>query len=397
METGMRSLFLTAFLASALIPAMGCNLYFSGGDGDPPCEEWGGGSGGGAEAPDAPNLLRNPETGVCEDFGWGGPGPFPCDSVCGPCAGSTEPGTTPPNPQPDGSGSGDDEGDSAGLEQADPVPQPTWGQCDSYCTGLEEGSCLATQGCRGIYAEGVNEAPGEYLECWATDQNNSGIVDCEGLDAYSCSTSDACVAVHEFACDDWGKPSPDGFQEPECVPGFFLSCHNEVQGEGCYGDQDCGVGSSCNADELCLPPPGNGEGDAVPAVCYGYCEPDTCPPVDVDCPADTIKVCPADACEALCTCEPIDPGECDGDVFCESLPPLCEAGTTPGIANGCWTGQCIDLSLCPDANCGDIVGESMCIARDDCSAYYVGDDCSCDANGCTCTEWVFDSCGSDAL
>lgn len=389
-------LFLTAFLATALLPAMGCNLYFSGGD--DPCDEWGGGDRAAPQIPEEVLLLRNPETGACEDFGWTGPNPpLPCNDACGPCVGSTEPGTT--NPVPDeGPGPQDDEGDTPSLEeQQDPAPQPTWGQCESACTGLQEDSCLASENCRGIYAPEANGTPGLFLDCWATDQNPSGIVDCEGLDAYSCSTSDACVAVHEFACggSGGGEPTPGGFQEPECVPGFFLSCHNETpQAEGCYSDQDCNQGESCNAGEICL---SDGTGDAV---CYGYCVPDACPPIDIDCPEEGfIKICPQDACEADCVCEPIDPidpGECDGDVFCDSLPPLCEAGMTPGIANGCWTGVCIDLSLCPAATCGDIVGESMCIARDDCSPFYVGDNCSCDPNGCSCAEWVFDSCGIDA-
>ena len=374
----MRSLLLTAFLASALLPLAGCNLYFSGGDGDPPCDEWGGGSGGGAQP--APELLRNPDTGVCEEFYWGGgPNPpYPCDGVCGPCAG-TGVDTTPDSSTPDTSTTPPSEtgGQPSGSEDAeapalsDPVELPTWGHCDSYCTGLDEQGCLATNGCRGIYEPGAPDAPEQFRECWETDYSDVGVVDCENLDAYSCSTSDACVAVHQFACDGGsaGDPNTDQLEVPECGPGPFLACHNEPTGaDGCYGNEDCGEGFSCNAADVCLPPPGSGNGDqAVPSVCYGYCVPDV-----------------------------IDPGECDGDVLCESLPPLCEAGTTPGIANGCWTGACIDLSLCPQTACGDIQGESMCIARDDCSAYYVGDDCSCDANGCTCGQWLFDSCAQGA-
>ena len=389
---GMRSLFLTAFLATALLPAMGCNLYFNGGGGDPCEDEWGGG--GAAELPSAPLLLRNPETGVCEDFGgWGGP--YPCDDACGPCDNAVPPQITPA-PVPAGD---EPDGESAPSfeDQADPAPQPTWGYCDSYCEGLEEGSCLATDGCRGIYAEDGNGGAGEFLECWSTDQEATDIVNCEGLDAYSCSTSDACIAVHQYACGGSSTDS-DGFSEPECVPGNFVSCHSEgSQGEGCYGDQDCGSNETCNAADICLPPPGNGDGEADLAVCYGYCVPADCPPFELECPDGYEKICPPDSfCDAGCSCEPIAPGECDGDVFCESLPPKCEKGTTPGIANGCWTGECIDLSQCPDSNCGDIVGESMCIARDDCSAYYVGDDCSCDASGCTCAQWNFDSCGNNA-
>ena len=35
----------------------------------------------------------------------------------------------------------------------------------------------------------------------------------------------------------------------------------------CYGDADCEAGKSCNAAEVCLPPPGCGVGDPCPQVC----------------------------------------------------------------------------------------------------------------------------------
>lgn len=383
---------LTAVLASALLPSLGCNLYFSGGEEDPTCD-WGS-SGGGAEAPTEILLLRNPESGLCEEFGWGGGGgPYPCDDICSPCGFGGDDGWTEP-PTPDTMPQGDE---PSGLEepsddQAEPYPMPTWGACESQCTGLNEGSCLATDDCRGIYASDDGGSPALFLECWATDTTDAGLFECEGLDAFRCSTSDHCIAVHQSDCA-MGKPSPDipdGFDKVDCAPAEFLSCHNEGPvPEGCYSDNDCGASETCNAAEVCLPPSGDGAGDAV---CYGYCVPNACPPIDVDCPDNTVKVCPQDACEADCTCEPIDPGECDGEVLCLAAPPLCEEGSTPGIANGCWTGECIPLSSCPDFACEDIDGESMCIARADCNAYYVGDDCSCNASGCTCADWNFDSC-----
>lgn len=60
------------------------------------------------------------------------------------------------------------------------------------------------------------------------------------------------------------------------------------------------------------------------------------------------------ALDALCarpfaTCAPVgvDPGHCTGQVVCGSPPPVCPTGTTPGIANGCFTGACIVTSACP--------------------------------------------------
>jgi hypothetical protein len=340
-----------AFLVSTLMPLAGCNLYFSGGDDDPPCDDWGGGGLG-----QPAELLRNPETGVCEAFGvdW----PTPCDGTCGPCAGT--------------SGGGDSSGAPA-EDSAERAPNPGWGACESICTGLDEDSCLATDGCRGIYGAGIDST--EFLECWATGPDKILIEDCTGLDSYTCSQSDTCIAVHQTNCDGSNgeqDPNPDGFQEPACTPGLFISCGNEGPSpDGCYGDNECDPGSHCNAAEICLPPPGGGacpEGncDAVPTVCYGYCVPDN------------------------------DPGECEGEVLCDSIAPNCPVGTTPGIANGCWTGECISLDLCPSTACTDLSSELACISRIDCNPYYIGEGCECGPDGCVCTTWTYDSCNSSA-
>lgn len=370
----MRTLLL-AFLTSALLPLTACHLYFSGGDDDDdvhPCEDWGGGFSDGLAEP--AQLRRNPETGACEAFGSDDRPPYPCDGTCGPCYDTadstpTEPDPTPPPTQnPDGTAP-----DPSGAEQdgAERAPTPAWGFCDSYCTGLDEFSCLATDGCRGIYSSFPIDSPGEFQECWQTGSAPVRVDDCEGLDAYTCSQSDQCVAVHAFYCDGNELQAPSGLSVPACQAGPFVACGNEgAEADGCYGDNDCALGTHCNAADICLPPPGGGacpddQCDApTSALCYGYCVPDT------------------------------DPGECDGVLWCDGLAPTCPQGTTPGIANGCWTGHCIALSSCPMAECVDIQGEAMCIAREDCNPYYFGEDCQCDPQGCECTSWIFDSCHS---
>ena len=347
MTVGMRPYLLTSLLVLTL-PLTACNFYFGGGDDPDPCDYGGSSSSSGADQLQEAQLLRDPQTGQCQDFGWTGPGP--CDSECGPC-------------------------DYPAAEPDSAQAFPSWGYCESYCTGLDQDSCLATDGCRGIFADGGLET-GTFQECWQTDQGGApSIESCEGLDAYACSQQDSCIAQHQFPCGGSGAdPIPGGgAPAPTCGAEAFVACHNETgdQPVGCYGDQDCGEGFSCNAADICLPPPSDGDCDpssggcGVPAVCYGYC-----------------------------VADPVDPGECDGEVFCDSLPPLCEAGSTPGIKDGCWTGQCIDLSLCPQTECAEIAGESMCVARADCDAFYVGVDCSCDANGCTCASWDYDSCNN---
>lgn len=49
---------------------------------------------------------------------------------------------------------------------------------------------------------------------------------------------------------------------------------------------------------------------------------------------------------ALCVPEGSYPGTCWDEVACRAEPPSCPSGTTPGIANACYTGACIPLALC---------------------------------------------------
>lgn len=322
----MRSLFV-AILAAALVPLTACNLYFS--DDDPPqCDQWGGGSGGGGLAEPA-ILLRNPQTGACEAFGSRGPDPLPppCDgNECGPCYGSgsdgtgsgstgstsTDPDTTPSGPSED---------------SAERAPYPDWGSCESYCTGLDETTCLGTEACRGIYATGIDST--EFLECWSTGGAPVFVQDCVGLDAYTCSQLDQCIAIHEYSCDDGSEQDPSGgLVPPTCTPGLFLSCGNEpVDVTGCYSNDECDPGSRCNAAEVCNPPPSDFDcppaGCDVPTVCYGVCVPDLMP-----------------------------------------------------------------------VDCSEVPSEAACIARQDCNAYYVGENCECDTDpdSCVCSTWTYDSC-----
>jgi len=341
------ALWFAAVLGISLATA-GCDFYFGGGDDD--CNY-----GGAYAEPDAAGY-RNPFSGQCEYTGGGGGG------GCG-----VVPAT-----------------DVGAPEAAD------WAQCYSYCTGLDEQGCMATSGCRAIYRgncpEGLDCGIVEdytYVECWATAP--SGPVQgggCEGLDAYECSRHDDCVARHYPAgsCSGSEADCAPGYYDPTGV-GAFESCAAEAPANGCYGNEDCGPNERCNAAEVCLPPPGNGNGDCdpatpdcggnVPTVCYGYCVPDA-----------------------------PDKGTCTGDVLCDVLPPKCPPDSVPGIRDGCWSGYCIPVNECETQTaCGDIANEYMCIARDDCSPIYEGINCTCDGGGlvptCTCESWQFKSCEAD--
>jgi len=45
----------------------------------------------------------------------------------------------------------------------------------------------------------------------------------------------------------------------------------------------------------------------------------------------------------------------------------------------------------PPPACAELTGEAECIAAD-CAPVYEGVDCTCDAGGCTCADWIFISC-----
>lgn len=325
-------------LVSALLMtlASGCQLYF--GD-DDPCDDGGDYAGPGREAP-AEEGRRNPQSGQCEYFGSGGSDSGSCDA-CGNCWDEPNPG----------------------------VPVPTWGFCESSCTGLDEAGCLATAGCRGIYGivDGTDDIEPQYLACWQIDQGGGPQGEgCAGLDAYQCSTHDDCVAIHFTS----GCSGGEGFQDPTCVPSGFEACADEPAGEetGCYSDLECDDGTHCNAEEVCLPPPGDCEGAGCDLACYGYCVPD----------------------------DPDSGPYCTGLVVCGAPPPDCPAGTEPGLENGCWTGECVPAEDCQtEPGCEERTDEPSCLAHAGCQALYVGIGCSCDAESCSCEEWDFDACAVD--
>lgn len=49
--------------------------------------------------------------------------------------------------------------------------------------------------------------------------------------------------------------------------------------------------------------------------------------------------------QACITESRVDPGTCEG-AACRQAEPSCPSGTTPGVANGCYTGACIPNTFC---------------------------------------------------
>jgi hypothetical protein len=392
----MKNLMLGMGLLALLLPVSGCSLWF----GDDDCD-YGGPGFYDDGASDAIGFL-NPYSGQCEWYGGGGGG------TCGDdWGGAAEP-------------------DREALD---------WAQCWSACTGLDENSCQASSGCRAAYISDCPEGwdcgstTYSFYECWATAP--SGPIQgggCEGLDAYDCSRHDDCSARHYGFFDCNGGTEGNADCAPQFDPsrvGNFESCVAEsFQGDGCYSDNDCDPNESCNADELCLPDPngcgggGDGNGDSADPVpceqaCWGYCVPDDpgpscygdvfCDSIPPECPAGSVpgisNGCWSNTCIEYDQCAPpIDPGLCYAEVTClvdfDSFQDPCPPDSVPGVIDGCWSGYCIPMADCEaPPECADVMNEPSCIARDDCTPTYQGVDCTCDPNGnCTCDDWVFDAC-----
>lgn len=304
----------------ALISLVGCDLYT-----DDDCEP----GFVGAAAPD--QLLRNPETGQCESFGYGGGFVDGCgyDVATGP-----------------------------------DYAEPNWPQCQSQCTGLGELDCMNTQFCQATYLTGgecSGDCPDTYYGCWPVRDYGAGGQACAGLDSESCSARDDCIRFHV---------RDDAIESHESDPevGRFVRCDEELSGPPIWGTCDgvvtCdAIGPACPLGTL----PGISDG------CYtGFCIPN-----------DALQ------------CDTGEPGNCYGQVSCRAVAPDCPDGSLPGIENQCWTGFCIPEAACELApECSDLTSEAQCLAAGSCSPLYTGIGCECTGDVCQCDEYLFQQCAT---
>jgi hypothetical protein len=158
-------------IASLLLTYLtACTIYFTGDD--EPCEG----------EPTAPIRLIDPTNLTCVDFS--------SPSGCGP--------VTLDDSQEDGL-----------------IAIPTWGYCDSACSGLDVVACAGTAGCRAAHdwacytGDGPCYLEDSYLGCFPIDTTGPITGTCEGNDAYWCSMHDNCFALHD---------NRDGNTFVSCVP-----------------------------------------------------------------------------------------------------------------------------------------------------------------------------------
>lgn len=333
--------FSTGLAALAISLASGCQIYLDVDDGD--------GNGGGAVDAGVPY----PDAGGC----YGGPVPVPPynpalllrDPSTGQCVDfNWDGGWDPCLPVP-------------------PVPVPPWGQCDSACSlyDVDELGCMNASGCQAAYTQ-VVQADGQvdtvFVGCWdnSDDYAADPSLACEQLDAWNCSMRDDCSPLHAD-----GSCMPDAMGGTLCWYGNFATCMPEVV-PGCTSDDHCAPGWECVVPDSCAgePPCSGAPGEDCSTSCAGTCVPAA--------------------------------GSCNGEVLCDSVPPACPPDRVPGVANGCWTGECILLSDCepPTLDCRAIPSQEECLAQDACMPVYGGLNCSCDDSGCTCEQWVYEGCTS---
>lgn len=321
-------------LAAATIALTGCQLYF--GEDDEPPVTCGGGvrPGWGTDDGYPSNLLRNPQTGECEEFGgYGGGYGGNCyyDSWSESCV--CDDVAVPP-----------------------PQPVPNWPACESSCTILDEETCLSEPGCQVAYWEEVapSNAP-LFRGCYATTGGPDIYASCFNLDAYGCAQHDSCSI---FYTADYPMPAQDSANEqPPWAQ--FTQCRPEPTNAGCSA-VDCGPGYRC--EDSCYETPGpNG---VLTTQCTPMCVPDS------------------NGCAAI-TCAP--GYECVET--CDTMPPSAAEG-------GCFPGQC-EASCVPTTACEMLTTEGACDARSDCTSVYSGDDCTCYPGGyCECAILTWDHCES---
>jgi hypothetical protein len=327
---------------------------------------------------------------------WGGDDD---DDICnGTAAGTNIPAEGYRDPQTGtcqyfgGGGGGccyDNNGNEACAEPG--VALPNWGQCNSQCDNLDENSCVETTGCHAAYLDlGLDAfAPAtKFYGCWATAQSYDALppTSCTGLDAQTCSERDYCSMVYS------GDSAPQKFEQ--CIDESTTGCGIDI---GCpmgsHCEQECepcdSMGCQDTCTPTCVPDPGTGQ-------CTGQI---TCSSGPPSCPANTTpgiaNGCWTGYCIPNAACGSPDPGDCYDTVTCNLAPPSCPSGTLPGITNGCWSGYCIPTGSCGLAACDLLGTEAACEARSDCLAIYTGTDCTCTmTGGCTCATETYSKCES---
>lgn len=197
---------------------------------------------------------------------------------------------------------GNDDGDDvcAQLEvAADPAPDRKINPETLTCEEFPVGSC--NNPCQPCGQTGGGAA--QYVPPWGHCESS-----CSDLDEAQCRVAAECRIARDWNAFYDGEPSFEGcYERPTYEAGDPLPepC-SQLDAEQCSRHGECAGLYRMNAS------------------------------VPTGAPRAEFQECVAEA-QVAGTCTP---------AACRQVAPICPAGTTPGVANGCWTGSCI-----PDAFC----------------------------------------------
>ncbi len=142
---------------------------------------------------------------------------------------------------------------------------------------------------------------------------------CVGLSESACLADDQCRVARSY--NDYYAPYSTADDYMGCYP---LNTGPAPDVERCEGldAEQCAWQSDCSALY-----------DGAPGQCNAF--------APEQCIGAQFKECITET--------RTEAGECVG-ASCRQAPPSCPSGTTPGVANGCYTGACIPFQFCPIAN-----------------------------------------------
>ncbi|MFT3696985.1 MAG: hypothetical protein QM831_27835 [Kofleriaceae bacterium] len=249
---------------------------------------------------------------------------------------------------------------------------------------------------------------GETCECPATGiaLPNEGqcYTQCDSLTEDQCLTAPGCHAAYDDESREalgngsdswttaivfmgcWATPQMQSQQTKECSGLDAYSCQDYDNCSMWYADTGYSTQFEQCVDETASQP-------TDPGACGGSITCGVQPPI---CPANTTpgiaNGCWTGYCIPNADCGSHDPGQCYAPVTCNMGQPSCPAGTEAGVVDGCYSGYCIPDSACEKLSCEQLPDQASCTSRADCQAVYTGTNCTCDSNGCTCQDETYTRC-----
>lgn len=204
---------------------------------------------------------------------------------------------------------GDDVPPQPGEAQPAPQRNPDTLVCQSFGGG---GTCDPACGpCPLSGEEGTPTDALAPLPSWGFC-----IGQCESLDEATCETDANCRVIRDARCAVSGDCLTDfvGCVATDQFVDQSIACVAATDGQSCSLNPDC---TAYHRENIC--------GGGLPRE-------------------DPPQECSSDF--AFCGPEGGDPGRCHEPAACDRLPPNCPTGTTPGVADGCYTDICIPDDLC---------------------------------------------------